>query len=212
MPHKLGAGLKLGEMVGVSHGPGAALVILTAAMRERRGGGDFDWDSNYYGPERDNSGKNTAHNINGGPIIEEYNTVAKRTIGRWAGDRIAIVGDYAEDSDLPAEFKASEIYGKCHEGKPDSWLDVTDDVAKVIEHEVGGTFEGEGWREFKRRDGQLIFLDARDSELVADALEIINPDSGEAEHRARYLASQIRGYLPKPKPVPAKKVRAKKTA
>ena len=34
-------------------------------------------------------------------------------IGHWAGDRIAIVGDYAEDSDLPAEFQASQIYKRC---------------------------------------------------------------------------------------------------
>jgi hypothetical protein len=33
--------------------------------------------------------------------------------GRWAGDRIAIVGDYAEDADLPPEFHAGSIYARC---------------------------------------------------------------------------------------------------
>ena len=36
-------------------------------------------------------------------------------IGRWAGDRIALVGDYAEDTDLPPEFEASKIYHKCQD-------------------------------------------------------------------------------------------------
>lgn len=140
-PHKLGAGLKLGEQLG-GH-VGSALVILCAAMRERRGGGDFDWDSNYYGPERGNSPE---HNMNGGPVIEEYNDVAKRTIGRWAGDQIALVGDYAENSDLPAKFKAKGIYRECRDGG--SYTDITDDVVKVIEHECDGKFTGDGWRDF----------------------------------------------------------------
>lgn len=68
-------------------------------------------------------------------------------IGRWAGDQIALVGDYAEDSDLPKKFKASSIYGNCcDEG---SYTDVTDAVCAVIERELNGKFVGEGWREFK---------------------------------------------------------------
>jgi hypothetical protein len=135
---------------------GAALILLTAAMPERRGGGDFDLDSNYYGKERDDN--NPEHNIHGGPVIEEYNQIAHRTIGRWAGDRIAIVGDYAEDSDLPrVEDFASSIYHRCLESgeKPEDphepggfFKDVTDDVCRVIEHENRGKFFGAGWRDF----------------------------------------------------------------
>jgi len=44
---------------------------------------------------------------------DEYAQIAKRTIGRWAGDPVALVGDYAEDSDLPPEFQASRIYDLC---------------------------------------------------------------------------------------------------
>lgn len=146
--HKLGVGLKLGEQVGSGHGTPDALFILTAAMRERRGGGDFDWDSNYYGKER------TAAHPMGAPVVEDYNLVAKRTIGRWAGDRIASVGDYAEDDDLPnSPVPASKIYGMCgndSEEAAELFKDITDDVARVIEHEVGGTFSGDGWKEFKR--------------------------------------------------------------
>jgi len=108
-------------------------------MPERRGGGDFDLDSNYHGPERQRD--------NPGPVIAEYNDVAKQTIGRWAGDRIALVGDYAEDTDLDPEHKASTIYGRCNEGE---FTDVTDLVVQVVEHECGGKFQGSGWREFVR--------------------------------------------------------------
>lgn len=154
-PHKLGVGLKLGEQIGSGHGTPDALFILTAAMRERRGSGDFDWDSNYYGPERDNNRENDR--IAGGPVQDDYNTVAKRTIGRWAGDRIAIVGDYSEDSDLPSSpIPFGEIYNLCGyaedmgKSKADNWTDVTEDVARVIEHECGGKFAGDGRKTFSR--------------------------------------------------------------
>lgn len=148
--HKLGVGLKLGEQVGSGHGSPDALFILVAAMRERRGGGDFDWDSNYYGHERTNE-----HPV-GAPVVESYNEVAKRTIGRWAGDRIAVVGDYAEDTDLPnSPVPASKIYGLCgdraEEGDTDVFKDITEDVARVIEHECRGTFTGDRWKTFVPR-------------------------------------------------------------
>jgi len=40
-------------------------------------------------------------------------------VGRWAGDRIAIVGDYAEDGDLPDQFEAGSIYGRCGRDEPE---------------------------------------------------------------------------------------------
>lgn len=50
--HELGAGAKLGEQLGTH--VGSALIILCAAMPEKRGGGDLDLDTNFYGPERTN--------------------------------------------------------------------------------------------------------------------------------------------------------------
>ena len=38
-------------------------------------------------------------------------------IGSWGGDRIAIVGDYAADTDLPAEYEASTIFDRCYSGE-----------------------------------------------------------------------------------------------
>lgn len=139
-PHKLGAGLKLSEQLG-SH-VGTALIILCAAMPERRGGGDLDLDANWHGPERTFPKYNTTP----APFPRGYKACAKRTIGRWAGDPIAIVGDYAKDTDLPDKYAASTLYDHCTEGG--GYLDVTDDVCRVIEHELCGRFEGDGWRNF----------------------------------------------------------------
>jgi hypothetical protein len=152
-PHKLGAGLKLWEQLAAHPGTGGALVILTAAMPECRGGGDF-----------------RSINAEG-----EDGEIARRTIGRWAGDRIALIGDYAEDFDLmecarrtgnrakveplvptpaaPVSCGAREsgIYALCQgeavDGRP-PFVDVSADVARVIELELGGAFKGDGWREF----------------------------------------------------------------
>ena len=179
-PHKLGCGLKLWEQLAGHPGVGAALIVLTAAQREPRGGGDLDMDENWHGPER----KFPEHSGTPGPMPESYSDIAKSVIGRWAGDRIVIVGDYAEDSDLPAEFEASKLFGKCRgedvnvrnddpvgaayriadggldhgkyvhfeEVKPPEFLDVTYMVAAVIEHELGGKFVGTGWREWKENE------------------------------------------------------------
>lgn len=148
-PHALGCGLKLCEQLANSPGVGSALIILTAAMPEPRGGGDLDLDRNWHGPER----KFPEHNATPGPMPDDYPAVAARTIGRWAGDRIALVGDYAEDGDLAPEHSASTIYGRCLSarypedaaGIDEPFVDITPDVIRVIEHELGGKFSGDGW-------------------------------------------------------------------
>jgi hypothetical protein len=37
-------------------------------------------------------------------------------VGRWAGQRIAFIGDYAADDDLPAEWRAGDLFGRCYDG------------------------------------------------------------------------------------------------
>lgn len=106
-PHKFGAGLKLWEQLASHPGTGAALIILCAAQREQRGGGDLDLESNWHGSER----TLPEHNATPGP--GGYAEVARAVIGRWAGDRIALVGDYAEASDLAEEHQAHLIYDLC---------------------------------------------------------------------------------------------------
>jgi len=144
-PHKLGSGLKLWEQIanGANGGTGAALLVLLAASNGR-GIGDLDVEDNWHGPERvDMSGP--------GPMPESYPEVAKRTIGRWAGDQIAVVGDYAEDSDLPPEFKASSILAETEEGG--TYIDISEDVLAVLVHELDLVIDdGKGWRTIRRRD------------------------------------------------------------
>ena len=137
-PHKLGSGMKLWEQLVNTPGVGAALIILCAAMPKPpcrpRGGGDLKLD----------------------------NDVARRTIGRWAGDRVCLVGEYAEDSDLPCFPGFSNLYSLCvpvseiddsdEEDKRTAdqlFTDVSDGVCAIIERELGGKFEGDGWRHFK---------------------------------------------------------------
>jgi hypothetical protein len=133
-------------------------------MPDTRGGGDFDLDDNWHGSERTFPEYNAAP----GPMPETYQRIAHRTIGRWAGDRVALVGDYALDSDLPEEFEASNIYNLCvtpeeydryemaDDGviKEDLYTDVSDDVCAVIEHELQGRFVGDGWRTFVPEGGK----------------------------------------------------------
>ena len=35
-------------------------------------------------------------------------------VGSWAGDQVAVVGDYTEDDDLPPKFGAGSIYHRCY--------------------------------------------------------------------------------------------------
>ena len=156
LSHKLGTGLKLWEQLANHPGTGAALIVLCAAMPEPRGGGDFDLDENWHGPER----TFPEHNVDPAPMPEAYPVIAKRTIGRWAGDRIALIGDYAEKGDLPPRFHADTIYARCSEswGKDEgedpkeAFKDVSDDVAKVIEHELNGKYTGTGWKHWAEKE------------------------------------------------------------
>jgi len=118
-PHKLGNGLKLWEQLASHPGTGAALILLTAAMPEPRGGGD----------------------IRG----------AEGIVGRWAGDRIAFVGDYAEPDDLPDD-DAAEVYRGIEDG---TFEDVSDMVCEVLEKQLGGKFSGGGWRTFVYNDEEV---------------------------------------------------------
>lgn len=100
----------------------------------------------------------------------------KAVVGRWAGDRIAVVGDYAEDNDLPATDGATTIYDRCgatnidealegytqsyrmeHEAdfkdKP-MFADITPLVAALIERELDGKFTGDGWKDWEPNDAE----------------------------------------------------------
>lgn len=76
-------------------------------------------------------------------------------IGSWAGDRIAIIGDYAKAADLP-EHNASNIYYLCLEEylseAPPEWKsvfyrDISDDVLPLVEAACDVVITGKGWRD-----------------------------------------------------------------
>lgn len=52
-------------------------------------------------------------------------------VGRWGGDRVAVVGDYAEDGDLPAEFHAGDIYRACSHARSGVWMPLEKRIAKL---------------------------------------------------------------------------------
>jgi hypothetical protein len=73
--------------------------------------------------------------------------------GRWAGDRVVVLGDYTEDQDLPGYENASKLYSQSYD-----WTDLSDEVAvalgKVFGFEVD-TAEG-GWRTRKELAGHFM--------------------------------------------------------
>lgn len=82
----MGDGLKLMEQaLSGGGGTGSGLLLLLAASNGDcgRGGGDYRQ--------------------------EDPNGI----VGRWAGDRIALIGDYAKLEDLPEEFDADLVYDLC---------------------------------------------------------------------------------------------------
>ncbi len=157
-PHRLDSGLKLWEQIAAPN-MGRALVILTAAMPEKRGGGDFDMDENWHGPER----TFPKHNCSPGPMPKKYEKVAGRTIGRWAGDRISFVGDYGEKGDIQgidSRIHAGNIYERAGNAiwakeDPESrskvrglpYIDITEDILAVLLHELHDLDE---FKNFKR--------------------------------------------------------------
>ena len=105
-PHRFGDGLKLMEFSNSEGGTMTALAILLAASNGRGGG-----DCRYDGPHA-------------------------ALVGSWAGDRIAIVGDYAEEDDLSAKGvkDAREVYAA------EGWTEMSEPLRKIIESDGLFTF------------------------------------------------------------------------
>lgn len=65
--------------------------------------------------------------------------------GRWAGDRVVVLGDYTEDSDLPAFGNAGGLYeAACREDS--AWTDISEQVADDLGEIFGFRMEGDGWK------------------------------------------------------------------
>ena len=109
-----------------------ALLALLACSNGR-GGGDFA-DGLAYMPK----GKTFEWvTTNAG-----YAEIAHNFIGRWAGDRIAVIGDYAEPEDIP-NCNAKEIIDRLEK----DYTDISDQILPIVEKACGVKITGEGWRQ-----------------------------------------------------------------
>lgn len=61
--------------------------------------------------------------------------------GRWVGDRVLVVGDYTEDSDVPSIPNAGSLYRES-----DSYTDISELVAKAFGVVFNIKVEGDGWK------------------------------------------------------------------
>jgi hypothetical protein len=66
--------------------------------------------------------------------------------GRWAGDRVVVLGDYTEDEDLPDIPNASKLYSES--ATSEDWTDISDEVAVALGKVFGFEIDTEenGWR------------------------------------------------------------------
>ena len=113
-PSDIGSGLKLWEQAMNPPGTPVALFLLTIAQNGR-GGGDFDPELNW--------------DIDDNP---------DGVIGRWAGDRIAIIGDYYESYDEVA--RKNDLNGLWN-NKASKWLDITHLCRECMNQcGLGGTY------------------------------------------------------------------------
>lgn len=137
-PHKFGDGLKLLEFGRSTDGTLLGLTLLLAASNHdrdgegafsgNRGGGDFHVWADPYGDGRDV-----------GDVTKDDHELARVVVGRWAGDRIAIIGDYAEDGDFPGFVSSDPKQNPYEADDPDDpeghnseWTDISASVYRVM--------------------------------------------------------------------------------
>ena len=67
-----------------------------------------------------------------------------RVSGRWAGDRVVVLGDYTEDGDLPEEMKGGTLYMVAE----DEYTDISEEVASAMGSVFDFVMVGrDGWRQ-----------------------------------------------------------------
>ncbi|NKB55101.1 MAG: hypothetical protein GKS00_02090 [Alphaproteobacteria bacterium] len=143
-PRELGEGLQACELISSAVGPAQALAALLLCSNGR-GGGDL-----------------------------EERADADVLIGRWAGDRIAVVGGYAEDADLPGQSDpaASKIFEMCRQG---DWRDIAALLRPLLAHELGVEFIPEEQR-VRYLDGRVdrytVWQVQRDPDAAYSVLDI----------------------------------------
>jgi hypothetical protein len=128
-PHDLGFGAKQREHSGYGGGSLADILYVLCAYKEARGGGDWANDN--------------------ADFPEFTNGVFK---GRWHGDRVAVIGDYYEESDLPSGWAEalSDI------GEPTKFKDISDEIRPFVDK----LFNEDGKYDYRDLSQQLADLTA----------------------------------------------------
>lgn len=122
-PWDMGEGAKLLEW-GYGSGTMLTAMAILLAVSNGRGGGD------YHGNEQD-------------PTLDEW-------VGRWGGDRIAVVGDYAEDGDLAPEHHAGAIWTACSNAREGEASPLEERIAEnETKRDAYGDYV-DGWNERER--------------------------------------------------------------
>lgn len=142
-PYKIGMGLKLREQCGEYYGT-PHLLFLMLSTSNGRGGGDILANSPNYSKT---------------PLDIKI----PKCSGRWAGDRIAVVGDYTECDDIPWAYEDLKVDESLDERgyKKESlysyvksnFKDITDELLPDFEAAFGLKCEDkkyDGWRTFKK--------------------------------------------------------------
>ena len=136
-PHGLGDGTKLVEWWGSYPAMGLSLLLACTNGETGRGGGDWkpwvEGVSEYLTAETYGADRMVDFDA------EDAKAIASAIPGRWAGDRIAVVGDYMEEGDLDLEH--GDPY------RDESYTDISDVVfvALSLDHYTGQRIKGDDW-------------------------------------------------------------------
>lgn len=120
-PHRFGDGLKLMEFANSAGGTMTALAILLGISSSEGGRGGGDFR-----------------------FDEPF-------VGSWAGDRIAIIGDYNQPEDIPGFTDVGDTPWHDEE----SWFDISGEMRSLIEMDGIFKFEIEEY-EYEREDGTKV--------------------------------------------------------
>lgn len=109
-------------------------------------------------------------------------------MGRWHGDHVVFVGDYAEADDFPSftregqEITAANLYGLCHTVR-DSKEDPGDPITQQREYVA----------ELEERDEEPYWLDG--ARRLLELLETVGPLTDVSEGIRNLIARDFQGYL-----------------
>jgi hypothetical protein len=179
-----GSAAQIVSLNGDSDGVMFAFTLLLAVSNARSGGSFRPWQT------------------------PEDEQVASHLIGRWAGDRIAIVGDYyrAESCDVPLGADSDPGLYETISSQSDSWVDISEHMVELLEldpelkarrHELHAAPSGATWTEADAfRHGSPFpkpprSLFNRETGQITAIPELPEPDPQDFPVEAEPLAEQL---------------------